>query len=439
MANLDLNSIIRPNVTRDLYSAINAGYFGITKDLPAYVNAIIPTNLNSVIHGFDIRDLPATINAVYGPNDIQSTINPIPALDLKSSISGFKALNATYNLHSVIEGYYTFNLTSTIKPIIPKDLNSYINSIGKTTDLRSSIIPMTILMSKVFNVSLLEYKELPSFINCGCRQSGYSDLNSNLYALMKLDLQSYIIGWFGDYAKNIRDLKSYINAGSAFVIDTLDIHFNVEKPHTQLNLVVNPNKTLYKVIDILTAAFSNKAYATLGASIYGHPTSKNLSSYINAQVQSNFNPTPEWIKPKTTEVFINLTRFEQRWQRFVDLMFGSGINGEHYYFYVAGDEKIYKVDKNQQWTLWVTGYDKDPDNMVERINIKRKFIFNLSKYSSMDQAIKDMMSRVAEPRVTNLNTSITGILPVHAELTSEIHPIVKYTWTKNLNSNIIAN
>jgi hypothetical protein len=438
MATLDLNSIIRPNVTRDLYSALNAGYFGIIRDLPSYVTAIEPVNLNSIIHGFAIRDLPASINAVYGPNDIQATISPIPALDLKSSIAGFKALNATYNLRSVVEGYYAFDLSSSIQAITPKDLNSYINSVGKVADLGASIVPMTILMSKIFSVALLEHKDLPSFINCGCRQSGYIDLNSSLYALMKLDLQSTIIGWFGDYAKNVRDLKSYINAGDALVIDTLDIRFNAEKPYTEVDLFINTNKNLYKVVDILTAAFSNKAYVTLGAYIYGHPVSKNLGSYINAQVQSNFNPTPEWIKPKTTEVFINLTRFEQRWQRFVDLMFTSGINGEHYYFYVPGDEKIYKVDKKQQWTLWVTGYDKDPDNMIEHINIKRKFIFNLSKYTSMDQAIKDMMSRVAEPRITNLKNTIIGILPTHAELTSEINPIVKYTWTKNLNSAIIG-
>lgn len=439
MANLDLTSIIRPNVTRDLYSAINAGYFGVIRDLPSYVNAITHVNLTSIIHGFDTRDLSATINSVYGPNDIQSSITPITALDLKSIISGFKAINATYNLQSIIEGYYSFDLFSSIQPVIPKDLNSYINVIGKTIDLRSYITPMVILMSKVFSVSLLEHKELPSFINCGCRQSGYSDLNSNLYSLMKLDLKSIIIGWFGDYAKNIRDLRSYINAGVALVVDSIDIHFNAEKPYTEVDLLIGTNRHLYKVVDILTAAFSNKAYAELGSYIYGHPVSKNLGAYINAQIQSNFNPTPEWVKPKTTEVFINLTRFEQRWLRFVDLMFTSGINGEHYYFYVPADDKIYKVDKRQQWTLWVTGYDKDTDNMIEHTNIKRKFIFNLSKYSSMDQAIKDMMSRVAEPRVTNLNNAIIGILPTHKELSSEINPIIKYTWTKNLNSAIIAN
>lgn len=432
----DLGSIIQPNVNFDLTSLINGGMFAIHKDLSTYLNAVAPALLNSTIHGFATTDLVASLIGGFGPGDIQSYINAVSPSDLKSRIYAYKGVGVVYDLASIISGYNTSDLTASIWPNSPVDLGAYIKSIGKSLDLGASIIPMTILMSTVFKVSLLEYKNLPSLINYGCRQSDYKDLNSYTYALMCKDLRSMLIGWHGDYAKNVRDLKSYINVQTALTVNTLSINFNVAPEYSEFDLNFTRPSHYYKVVDSARVGFSTGEYKILSSYIYGLPRHVDLSAYINSQIQTNFTTAPEWINPKTTEVFINLRRFEERWSRFVDLLFSTGTEGENYYFYVSGDEQIYKVNRNQRWTLWVTGYDRVQNNLREKSNVRRKFVFNLKDYTSMDQAIRDMMDRVAEFRRTDLNVSINGIFPPHYDLISTLNSVTKYTWSKNLSSTI---
>lgn len=434
-AKLDLGGEVRAMMPFDLLSSVVGGTFNNPRDLSSYLNVVSPADLSSIISGWQTVNLKATISGGFGGGDLRSYISAVPYVDLLSKLKGWQARAVAKDLNSIVEGFYFRDLGGIIRSVTPADLGAYINSRGKSEELGASIIPMTIMMSTVFKVSLLEHKDLPVLINYGCAHSDYRDLKSITYAFMKHDLKSQIIGWFGDFADNVRDLKSYINVRDFSVTDKIDVTFAPPRVpmYTQIDVEVSAG-SVYTALSELVIGFSNSDYATLVSAIHGHFNSANLTSYINAQVQSNFTTTPEWVSPKTTEVFINLRRFEERWSRFVDLMFTSITQGENYYFYVSGDEKIYKVDRAKKWVLWVTGYDKDYDSMIERRNVRRKFIFNLSKYTSMDEAIRDMMDRVVEYRQTDLSSTIAGEFGTHTNLTSSLNAVFTYRWSKNLLS-----
>jgi len=102
------------------------------------------------------------------------------------------------------------------------------------------------------------------------------------------------------------------------------------------------------------------------------------------------------------------------------------------YFYVSGTQKVYKIDRSRHWTIWADGYSRTEDSMIERVNVRRKFIFNMSKYDTVDEAIRELMERAAYPTSTELGAYINGGLAPHLDLTALIDPIVKYTWVKHL-------
>ena len=434
---VDLEGEIHPNTIVDLSSHMIAGTFGIALDILSYVKPVLPVQLSSNIYGLASKDLNTTLVSGYDQGFIHVYINSVTPIELKSRLMVYKEQRVERNLHSYVEVFYTRDLGGLLRVVTPIDLGSYINSSGKSMNLGAEIIPMIIRMSTVFQVSLLEHKNLPSLINYGCKLSGYKDLSSYIYPYMKRELKSIIVGWHFDFADNVRDLKAYINAGDVLVEDKLNIaYFNDPPAYTKLDVHYTLGDDVYKVIDSLVVAFSNKDYATLTSYVYGHPHAADLHTRINAQIQSNFTTTPEWVNPKTTEVFINIKRFEDRWTRFVDLMFTTGLQGENYYFYVSGAEYIYKVNKDQKWVLWVTGYNKDTGVMAERNSVRRKFIFNLRDYATMDHAIRDMMDRVVEYRKSDLTSTIASYLPIHANLNSTLNSIFTYRWTKNVKATI---
>jgi hypothetical protein len=188
----------------------------------------------------------------------------------------------------------------------------------------------------------------------------------------------------------------------------------------------------YTVFDTLPILFGSYYYSNLSAIVTGILRSRDLKASLTPIFDYNYNELPDWIKPKTHEVVINLKRFEFQWKRFVELMFDTAGDDNFHYFYVSGESKIYKVDKSRHWTVWAESYVKDEESMIERIGVRHKYIFRMSNYSSIDEAIRDLIDRVSAYRQASLGAYISGSLPPHLDLVAALTPSVKYTWQKHL-------
>ena len=423
---------IIPFWVKDLSADINAGLFSIPKDLLSNIYAVSPKNLHATVHGYDTKNLPVYITYGLGPYDLQGSIRPILPKNLPAVINGFTGIKSTQVLKAYISGYKYFDLCSYINSIGYKELSAFVNATGKYKDLTTYIVPKTINIKHVILVSLLESRDLSAVINYDCKLSGYCDLPSRLYLIHKKDLKSYIIGWYHDSADNVVDLKAYINTGVYTAVDTYNISFSAHSYHHEEHDILGGSSKNYKLFDTYTILGGN-AFKDLVARVICVSESSDLTAFIRPAPLANYTPVPNWLKPKNREVVINIRRFEARWRRFVELMFFTNSDKDYHYFYVSGSNKVYRVDKNRTWVIWVTGYSYDKNSIYDRINVRRKFIFNLKKYNTIDDAIRDMLDRVSELRRRNLPATIQGIVGYyHKDLTSNIFAKYKKTWVLHL-------
>ena len=100
---------------------------------------------------------------------------------------------------------------------------------------------------------------------------------------------------------------------------------------------------------------------------------------------------------------------------------------------------MYRFERDSHWTIWADSYIKTTDEMVERRNVRTKYIFRMSDYSTVDEAVRDLIDRVSAYRRVELSASITGIMPPYADLEASIRPsVVKaiHSWVKHLKASI---
>lgn len=432
--------------TKDILAYINAVYYsdlgasiigGLLSNLTASISPIPPAILQGMIHGLATVDLPTLLNGVYGPGDIQAYINAVRAADLQAFIGVYKGQQVPFDLSAFIVGGYSSDISAYIGGINPINLPAYIYAIQKIKDLQATIIPSVILMKKVILVPLLEHKDLGALINFMCFNSSYSNLNSYLHVLQKSDLSSFIIGWFGNSADNIKDLGAYINTEIYNTQDRITISYvpEVDK-YTRLNLLYSV-RGQYITWDTINVRLTNYYIKDLLSSITGVQTSSNLGASIKAVWDWNFSQLPDYVKPKTHEVFINIEQFEEQWRRFVELMFDRDGTTPFKYFYVSGTEQVYKVDRGRHWTIWAEGYNKVTNSMIDKANTRKKFVFKMTDYSTVDEAVRDILERAAYPTSANLAAYIDGGPSVYLDLHGSINVVGRsHRWIKHLRAEI---
>lgn len=440
MMPFDLLATITPFDYRDLQAYSNT-FLQASKNLGAYIKRIYTIDLSAYLigkKGFAIeRNLPSCLIGGYGPGDIQAYIYAIPYQSLDAYIKGFRGLKIPFDLIAVIEGYHKKDLSAVISAIHPFDLGAYINSKGKSILLGATIIPKTIHFKRAINIALLEHKDLKGLINFMCFSSEYKGLLAYIKAIYKLDLKGLIFGWIGF---NVSDLKCYINTAIYDVEDRVDVRFvpsSSTNEYAMLKLRFGVTDK-YTVFDTLQVLYGVYPALDLSASIYGMFRSVDLSASLTPTFDYNYSELPTWINPKTHEAVINLERFETQWQRFVELMFETYGEDNFHYFYVSGANKVYRIDKSRHWTIWAKSYRQDEENMIERMDVRHKYIFKMSNYSSMDEAVRDLIDRVSAYRKINLGAYIDGGLPPHLNLNAYLTPDVKYTWQKHLHTSLIG-
>jgi len=424
----NLGAYINVIYTKDLNAIIRAF---TPSDLGALINVVQPVNLPASIHGWDTKNLTALTAGVYGPGDLQASIVGTGGYrNMEAYVRGMLGTEISRNLIANLIGTYSQNLQAIIGSIPPKDLQALITATGQAVNLPASIVPRVIYMTQVLEVALLEHKNLHAMINSLCFSSGSLDLNAYTKAIYKLDLQGIIFGWHIDIYSNVIDLAAAINTADFSVEDKLPISFfgeNIDWYHTRLKIGFNATGPAYTVWDTQDIIYGAAIYRNLAASITGVLESINLGATITAVFDFNYTELPYYVSPRTREVVIE---FDHRWRektrRFVEIFFDNSGNTPYHYFYVSGTNKVYRVDRTRHWTIWAKGFDQ-VDTMIERRNVRHKFIFKASQYANVDEAIRDLIDRVSYYRRANLSAFINGILPPNANLTASINPVVPIT------------
>lgn len=407
------------------------------KNLQAYVNVIEVGNLPADIHGWDTRDLGAFATGVYGPYDLQAYLRVYPYKDLSAAIHGW--YSGIEDLQGIIEGWHSFNLGASISLKYPADLGAYIFADG-AANLAASIIPRVIYLKQAIRVALLEHLDLSAMINSSCFASASVNLSAYIYPLMKSDLRAIIFGWEqeGIYS-NIVNLVACINAGTVVVEDKLPIRFVPQPLKYTILRIKFGKKPSYTVFDTLRILFSSYPAANLSATITGVLESANLSAYIKAVFDWNYSELPPYVNPKTHEVVIDFNEDGyENWRRFVEIFFDFTGDSPYHYFYVSGPNKVYRVNRDRHWVIRSKSYQR-VSGMIERRSVRRKYIFKMSDYANVDEAVRDLIDRVSTYRRSDLGAYINaGVFCPHLDLSASIYPDVKYSWVKHLHASVVG-
>lgn len=406
------------------------------KDLRAVIQSVASVNLTGILHGWDEEFLSAAITGVYGPYDLQAYLRVCPYLNLPTSIWG--RYSGIKNLQGIIEGTYKFDLGAVISAISAIDLGATLMPVGKIKDLLATIIPNVIRLKQAIQIALLEHKDLKALINFQCGHSSYSDLGVAFgIVYKKLDLPVFIWGW--KTADKVSELRAYINTATSFVEDKLFVRLvSSTKACTQLRIrfgIINK----YIVFDTLPIFYTSRYTSILSAYVNAVPRSVDLSAVIQPLVPGNYTELPDNIKPKSHVLVLKYNeKWQEQWRKFVEIMFKKDGGTPYHYFYVDGTGQVYKIDRTRHWTIWASSYDKDEETMFDRANVRTKFIFNMSKYRKMDEAIKDLIDRVSAYREADLSASIDPIDTIHLDLDAYINSVGRYKhkWAKYLGATI---
>jgi len=428
----DLGALLNIVRTKDL-GAIMKVFSQEEKDLGA---TLIPggfKNLPGVMHGWDYKDLGASSAAVFGPGDIQAYINPVPPEDLGGQITGWKGFQIPFDLPAAASGWGAADLNAVIGLIAAVDLGAEIFASGKIADLIGILIPKTIRMKKAIQISLLEHRDLNAFINFQCFASNFKDLRADLIPSYKLDLGAGI--WAFHEGPDV-NLAAYINAAEYTTQDKIIINFfgGENNPYTWLGITFGV-KDKFIVTDDLPLIFTPAK--NLGATIDGILRSRDLGASLTAVIQANYTELPYNVNPKSHEIVIEFDdRWREQFRTFVELTFSKDGTDNFHYFYVSGANEVYKVDKSRHWTIWADSYQNTEDEMVERRNTRTKYIFNMSKYANVDEAVRDLIDRVSAYRRANLSASINAVQVPQTNLGASIEAKVIYSWVKYLDATI---
>jgi hypothetical protein len=435
LAKKDLLGAITSFHTRDLSAAILSGNFKVYKNLNALLYCISPSNLQAFLHGYDTANLNVTSTVGYQLNELQASLYAIYPKDIPAHLNCMKAQNIHCDLHTTISSVSILDLLSYIGTIESLSLSATITATGKYLDLLASIVPKVINIKRILYISLYEHSDLKATINYNCLKSKYIDLNVHLYPIKKLDLKAYLIGWYGNYADNVLELKAYINVSDYIHVNYMNCSADVypgEPLFVTHNIISNKNSVIYKVTD--TFFIIRKTKAMLDAFITGVLPSYDITATLTVKPLANFTTVPSWVNPKTLEVVINLDRFEERWRRFVEMMFFTNYDSDYYFFYVPGENNVYKVDRNRTWKIQVTGFTHDDTNIYSRIKVKKLFVFNLSNYNTFDEALSDLIDRVSISRKFDLGAYLNTFTFPSKDIEAVIYVKKIRHWSKALTA-----
>jgi hypothetical protein len=129
---------------------------------------------------------------------------------------------------------------------------------------------------------------------------------------------------------------------------------------------------------------------------------------LNFSLRSYINRNYKDPSTKKRTVVLKLNEGIEDWRRYVELTFRQYAQR---YYYFSGNQTAYKEFRDEHWEVKVEGYSlSDLPLGVERSKFRKKYLFNLNRYDSIDSAIRDMIDRVTSYKEFDMNFSV---LPVH--------------------------
>lgn len=448
---VNLSGLINVFQYRNLQASLIGGHFKMPKDLPALIGTIPYKLLTANIHGWDELNLPAYLKGVYGDTDIQAFINAVMPVDLHASIGGFIGIGVYKDLKAYLESYNYINLNAFISVISPVDLGALLNAVGVYKDLAAIIYPRVVYLRKFLSVPLMEYKDMHAIINTSCFASDYRDMAAYLHVFYKKDLRAVIFGGT-PLNDNIVNLGAVINTAKYIVEDTYKLTFTPNTYFTKHTLNFSTNPSIFR-IDTFRLIGGSYNSVDLSAFIVGEYIKVDLPATLTVDTMYNYNELAPNKNPKEHDIYMDMEGNKVVWSREIELSFDDGNEDAPFeYWYFGGDNKVYKKDRSRYWKLKAESYFTSDDDT--KYKVRRKDLYNMSRFGTMDEAVRSLIEKVGYFSRADLNAVITVAMPPHRDLKASIlsvpsvayrirdirsHVLVNYTSISDLSGLLVVN
>jgi hypothetical protein len=383
-----LSATIRGFIGKDLNAILIATYLS---NLSGYLFPVRPKDISANIYGWDVSDLQMILNGQRGPWDLSASIFPNENLrTLTATINSMAGTNILSNLPINIHSWETRDLTSSIDLIAAGNLRATLTPYMYAKNLRASIYPKMIRLSTVIDIATMEHRDLSAMINSFCVFTGYKDLSASLYTTYKSDLFAYI--------KALRYIyKPKILSASIGYADTIT---EVDKYEISFNVLESEMRTFDRYM-IGFDTFGAVKY--LSAYIKGIMRSSSLTATITAEAMDPY----DFGKVKTTEEVVHLT-YAGMFETFetVETSFKSLVKD---YYYSSDGNFAWKTNRLDRWILEIKSFLPVNSSLKLKRRLHRETqLYNLKRFSDIDEAMRFAITYVTEYPQSDLNTSIFG-------------------------------
>ena len=381
-----LSASINPFISKDLNASVIATYMG---NLSARLFPVRPKDISADIYAWHKADLQVLLNGQRGPGDLLASIVPNTNLRfLGATIYSKSGTNILSNLPTKIHSWETKNLTSIISLIAAKNLRATLIPFGYSANLQASIYPKMIRLTTTINVVTMEHRNLSAMINSFCVFTGHKNLSASVYVTYKSDLPVQIIAL--RYIYKQKSLGARIGyADTITEVDKYKISFNVLEGEM-------------RTFDRYQIGFDTfGAVKYLSAYIKGIMQSVSLGASITAQEIQTFS----FGKVDDMEKVVQLSYagiFEA--SEVVEIAFKSLVND---YYYSTDGDHAWKTNRLDRWILELKSYL--PKNTV--LKLRRRLhrdteLYDLRRFSSIDEAMRHAITYVTEYPQSDLGSSI---------------------------------
>ena len=383
-----LSATIRGFIGKDLNAILIATYLS---NLSGYLFPVRPKDISANIYGWDVSDLQIILNGQRGPWDLSASIFPNENLrTLTATINSMAGTNILSNLPINIHSWETKNLTGSIGLIAAGNLRATLTPYMYAKNLRASIYPKMIRLSTVIDIATMEHRDLSAMINSFCVFTGYKNLSASLYTTYKSDLFAYI--------KALRYIyKPKILSASIGYADTIT---EVDKYEISFNVLESEMRTFDRYM-IGFDTFGAVKY--LSAYIKGIMCSSSLTATITAEAMDPY----DFGKVKTTEEVVHLT-YAGMFETFetVETSFKSLVKD---YYYSSDGNFAWKTNRLDRWILEIKSFLPVNSSLKLKRRLHRETqLYNLKRFSDVDEAMRFAITYVTEYPQSDLSTSIFG-------------------------------
>ena len=374
-------------------------------DLSGYVFPIVPKNLKGILHGWEERFLQGILNGQDYPWNLTAYIYSSGEFrNLTASISSLAAADIYKDLNMRIHSWQRFNLSSHIFAANAVNLSAYLQPRLQAGDLHATILPKMIRLTTLVKIPTLVARDLSAIINYPCMKTGYSNLNSFIWAKYKGDLFAFVRGIISYKQPELLGAK----------VGYTDSYMEEDTYKIGINLM--PSE--YFTEDTYTFRMSVLASGNfLTAYIRPTPRFKDFTAYINGEDLPSYTYEELF---RNREKVVNKT-YDGVFKSFevAEIAFESAVRE---YYYSSEGSSAWKANRFDRWLLDVRSIL--PANLS--IRLKRRLhrattVYDLRRFVSVDDAIKTAIAYVTEWPQASLGVTIYS-RGKHKQLGATISP-----------------